>query len=427
MAVDLSNKTATVIDNGLFVELAIRLAREDGFGTVNYWSPYECAFPRWNEYDIGRGFPGVTRLDSPWQAIGVKDNTWIFPDTYHRWTAKFLRDHRRAAVWAAFDAEQIELDREFGLDTMAAAGVGVPETTILTGVTELKAHLKGLRQGVKVWIKSSFTRGEGETWAHEDWEQSEAHIDNQVVPRLGVNKEERVFLVTEDINPAVEIGGDQLNVDGQPFSHALYGYEVKGVGYAGAFKPYEKLPAVIRDYDEKLAPFMADCGARTFASSELRVYAKGKAVAIDPCIRLGNPPNQAIVEAYGNLPQLLYAGARGEILPVEPVDPYWYILMLESEEANEAWTPLAMPEKLRQWVKLRFCCEVAGKLGVIPQSAKVPMLGGAVGHGQTMDDAYDMARDIAEEVKAFGLIAHVRECDTAQGYIDDGKKYGIEF
>jgi hypothetical protein len=423
---DLSSKSCCVIDNGLFVELAIRLAREDGFGEVGYWSPYESAFPRWNEYDVGRGFPGVTRLDCWSQWIGKPDITWIFPDTYHRYKAEMLRGMGHA-VWSAFNAEELELDREYGLDKMREAGINTPETTVVTGVTELKKHLKSLPKGEVVWIKSSFTRGEGETWKHENWEQSERHIDNKVVPNLGVNKEERVFLVTEDIRPAEEVGGDELTVDGQPFDHAMYGYEVKGVGYAAAFKPYGDLPAVVRDYDRKLSPVFKAAGARTFASSEIRVKRKGLGVAIDPCLRLGNPPVQAILEAYGNLPELIYHGARGEIKPVKTVAPYWYICMLESEEANESWTPIQMPEDVRRWVKLRFCCQVGGELGVIPQSQKVPMLGGAVGHGDTFDESAQMARDVADEVKAFGLIAHVREVETAKGYIEGGRKYGIEF
>lgn len=426
---DLASKTCTVIDNGLFVGLAIRLAREDGFGKVNYWSPYECAFPRWNEYDVGRGFAGVTRLDSFASAYG-KTHLWVVPDTYHAPLAKFLRDECGQRVWAAFDAERLELDRVFGLEKMDELGIGVPETEIVTGVTELKTALK--RYEV-CWVKTSFTRGEGETWKHggqgsrqECYARSLAHIDNVVVPRLGVNKEERVFLLVEHIE-GIEAGGDQLTVDGQHFDHAMYGYEVKGVYYVGALKAYDRLPAVVRDYDAKLAPYLKECGARTFASSEIRTWKRNTGVAIDPCLRLGNPPFQAMIEAYGNLPELLYAGAGGEVLPVEVVDPYWAICMLESEEANEAWTPLDMPKDLRQWVKLRFCCQVGGTLGIIPQSQKVPMLGGAVGHGKTLAEAMEAANGVAEECGAFGLIAHHRESETAERYVEEGRKYGIEF
>lgn len=419
---DLSNKTCTVVDNGLFVELAIRLAREDGFGKVNYYAGYQCAFPRWNEYDIGRGFKGVTRLDHPLQAFDTTD-LWVFPDTYHRHLAKFLRDVGER-VWAACDAEELELDREHGLDVMKEAGIGVPKTVIVVGVEALKKELKNHEVA---YIKNSFTRGDGETWKHEDYKQSLRHIDAKVVPLLGVNKEERKFLIVEPIDPAVEIGGDQLTVDGQPFDHALYGYEVKDRAYVGAFKPYEKLPAVIMDYDRRIATFMAKCQARTFASSELRVVKRAVAFAIDPCLRLPNPPFQAMIEAYGNLPELIYAGAEGEVLPVEVVDPYWCILMLESEEANESWTPLKVPKELRQWVKLQFCCEVAGELGVIPQSQRLPLLGGAVGHGKTIEAAFEMARDVADEVKVFGLVSHGREWETAKDYIKEGEALGIAF
>ena len=54
---DYSNKTVCVLDQGLFVELAVTLAKV--FGKVYYWFPWQSAFPKSNSLLVGKGIPNV--------------------------------------------------------------------------------------------------------------------------------------------------------------------------------------------------------------------------------------------------------------------------------------------------------------------------------------------------------------------------------
>jgi hypothetical protein len=415
-----SNKTVTVIDNGLFVELAARLARD--FGTVRYWSPWQSAFPRGNETDVGAGLEGVERIKSP-DAVEEDTDLWVFPDVYHGERQVRLRNggHR---VWGCGLAEVLELDRLYGRERAASAGLGVPETDSGHGIDALRKYCKRTENR---WIKTpGEARGEGETWHHETYDLSECKLD-QLALDWGINRDTREWTAEEDIKPAREFGYDGAVVDGQYHDQALYGPEVKGVGYAGRIVPYAKLPKPLAKINTALSPIFAEYGARGWWSSEARITPARTMYLTDPCLRLGNPPNQVSIECWQNLAEMLWEGAGGNVVSLEPVDEYWYILMLESEFANDHIMPLLIPKHARQWVKLRYAAKVDGRLCVIPQHAKVPMLGGVVGHGGSLQAAFDMAKEIAESVRGFQLIRHDAAYEDATQAIEEGKQYGIDF
>jgi len=76
---DFSKKCVMIIDNGLFVELAVTLSKT--FGKVYYHTPWVNAFPQSNTRLVGTGIPNVTRINDYWE---VKDEVdlWVFPDIY---------------------------------------------------------------------------------------------------------------------------------------------------------------------------------------------------------------------------------------------------------------------------------------------------------------------------------------------------------
>src|SRR5208282_1019222 len=60
--VDLSRESVCVLDHGVFVEVALRLAQPGGFGTVYYCDPsWEEAFSKFDHAAIGDGFEEIRR------------------------------------------------------------------------------------------------------------------------------------------------------------------------------------------------------------------------------------------------------------------------------------------------------------------------------------------------------------------------------
>lgn len=68
---------ACVVDCGLFIHIARRLARD--YAKVYYWSPWEFAFPCLRDSVIGDGYPDIIAAES---VESVKDecDLFVFPD-----------------------------------------------------------------------------------------------------------------------------------------------------------------------------------------------------------------------------------------------------------------------------------------------------------------------------------------------------------
>src|SRR5579862_6699246 len=79
-AMDFSNQTVLVVDQGLYVHIAEKLA--ESFGRVLYYcNGWRAAFPLSARYNVGAGIEGVQRVSNPWEYVDAADLI-VFPDTY---------------------------------------------------------------------------------------------------------------------------------------------------------------------------------------------------------------------------------------------------------------------------------------------------------------------------------------------------------
>jgi len=75
---DYKTKSAIVIDNMLFAELAIKLS--ESFGRVQYFcESLHDPFPDEKKGKVGAGFPGVERV-LDWESHIDENDIFIFPD-----------------------------------------------------------------------------------------------------------------------------------------------------------------------------------------------------------------------------------------------------------------------------------------------------------------------------------------------------------
>lgn len=412
------NKTALIYDNGLFVELASRLARD--YSKVYYYMPWKNAFPRRQQAMIGEGVEGIERILDLWDVEDEVD-TWIFPDVYDGDLVQFLRNEGRA-VWGIGPAEFLELDRWRTRELQHDIGVDAPKTQRVVGLKELR---KALSKKENLWVKVSCFRGDMETFHHESPFVSAPFLDN-LATRLGAAQEVMEFLLEEHIE-GVEVGYDGWTIDGNYPGLTSFGYEIKDLGYVGKVLPYAKLHPLLRQVNSALEPIFKEYGARGFMSTELRITKEKRAFLIDPCMRCGSPPTEGSMELWENLGEVIEAGAAGRIVDPKPKGKYFAMAMMHSSWATKHWTPVDVPADLKQWVKFRNLTVIDGKHYFVPQDVELPEIGAVVGIGDSLEEAIEQVDSVAEEIEGFQIEVHNNSFEKAMEVVEEGRELGIEF
>src|SRR2546429_7239206 len=101
------NKTVCVVDGGLYVSLAQRLARE--FERVLYFCDVQQPFPKAGPAVIGDGIDGVERINELWKYRNVVD-LWVFPDCSQAdLQVELVRQGK--LVWGSRFGSELELNR----------------------------------------------------------------------------------------------------------------------------------------------------------------------------------------------------------------------------------------------------------------------------------------------------------------------------
>lgn len=418
MTTDLATKSICVCDNGLFVAWAEKLAQK--FGKVFYFTPWQSAFPRSNDLLIGKGLKGVTRINDFWAHVDECD-AFFFPDVYFADIQSHLVKLGKA-VWGSGYGEDLELDRWSTKKLLRKIGLPVGNAELITGIHDLREFLK---ENDRQWVKLSLTRGDFETFLSETYDLSEPKLD-ELESRLGARKTITEFIVEESLDDRIEIGYDGFTIDGQWPSLCMTAFEIKDAGAIGRVRKYEDIAEPIRLVNDKLTPIFKADGYRNFFSSELRIGKDLKPYLIDPCTRAASPPSELYSELYDNWPEIIWAGAHGELLDPEPVAEFGVEIMIHSSWADRNWQAISFPEKLRPLVKLRNHTIIDGKDYVVPQDVGLPEIGAVLGIGDTLDAAIAMARENCCLVQGYFVECKTDSIETALDQIEEAKQIGIE-
>lgn len=275
MSDDLKSKVVTVVDCGLFVDIALKIA--PAFKHVYYWSPWQSAFPKSNSLLPGDGFDDIERVKWLFKAI-EKSDLVIFPDVYFG-DLQIVVEQMGKAVWGSRRGECLELDRWGTKQMLKELGMPVSRAVLVRGTSQLRDYLK---DNPNVWVKISTNRGDAETFQSESYELISPRID-ELEYKLGGKKEICEFIVEDHLDAEIEVGYDGFCIDGNFPKRSFAGFELKDAGFIGSVKEYKELPDFMREPNDKLAPFFEQHRYRGFYSSELRVTKDKTAYLIDPC------------------------------------------------------------------------------------------------------------------------------------------------
>ena len=414
---DFSTKTALVQDNGLFAEIATELAKV--FGKVYLVVPWENAYPKSAALRIGEGLANVEKIDSLWPVVDEVD-LFVFPDVYHGALQDYLRSEGKR-VWGSAMGEELELDRDYSKQVCTAHGLAVGSYEVITGMDALRDYLKDHDNR---WVKISRTRGDFETFHADTYDLAEPRLD-EIQRKLGALNGTVEFIVEEDIPDAVEIGYDGYTIDGRYPGSAMVGLEIKDKGYVGKFLKANQMPEQIHTINDALSPVLKDYQYRNFWCAEARITKDGTPWVIDPCARFGSPPSELLMMMYTNLAEIMWYGADGEVVDPVPAGKWGAQVMLISGWANENWQAIDFPEDVREHVKLHFPVVVDGRYYVTPQGFDLPAIGAVCAVGETMAEAVEKVREVAEEVRGYYVEAPVECFDVADEEIAQLKTFGI--
>lgn len=410
--------TALVVDNGLFVGFALRIAPH--FKHLMYWTPWQSAFPKSNQLLPGDGFDEMERVKNLFDAIEKADLVIFFDVYWGDLQEKLVREGK--SVWGSRKGELLELNRMRSKKLLKEYGIQPSPAVAIHGLEDLRNYLKDHEN---VFVKISSNRGDFETFESKRYDLSEPKLD-QLEHQLGAKKLIAEFVVEAAIEPAQEWGIDAFTIDGQWPIRTFSGFECKDVAFIGRVMEWDAIPQYLRDPNEKLSPFFEKHQYRGFFSTELRITPERETFLIDPCCRLPSPPNEIQQMVFDNWAEIIAAGANGQMVEPNTVHKYGVCAMIHSSFADQNWQSLKFPEDVRPFVKLRNHCKIDGVDYVVPQAVGLPEVGAVIGLGETLDEAMEHLKENAAQVEGYYLEIKTESLDGMLETCEAGKSLGID-
>lgn len=383
---NLKDKSCLVYDHSLYVELALRLARD--YGKVYYCNPIEKSCPSIQDHCVGDGFPELHLVDSVWDVFDSTD-LFVFPDVQGAALQRHLESLGKR-VWGSRRGDMLELKRVAFKQVMEKLGMAVGDYTVIEGLDKLRDYLKANEDK---FIKVSKYRGDMESWHHITYDLSQPKLDELAV-KFGPLQNDIPFLVEDPIPTEIEVGYDGFCIDGRFPVWAMQGYEGKDKCLIASVMDYDDLPEEIRDVNESLSGILREAKYRNFFSTEIRV--NGKPYLIDPTCRMPCPSGEIQQEIWGNLSEVIWAGSGGELLDPEPTAKFGVEVIIQHKHPSDSWRVINVPDHVKQWVKLFGACKQGNLYAIPPNQHMGDSIGAVVGLGDTVEDAIDELNSICD-------------------------------
>lgn len=421
-----SEVTASVIDSGLFLSMALRLAEE--YKRVLYWSPDMRSFPSVKQSCIGDGFPTIERVREFWRYAKEID-LWVFPDVGNSELQHHLIEDG-GTVWGSRSNDKWEINRESFMGLLSEIGLDVPKFEVVQGWTNLRLYL---RDKTDCYVKISRYRGDMETHHWRCWADDEGWLYSLALT-FGTLKEQMRFLVFDAIETDLEIGGDTYCIDGQWPDLMLNGLEWKDKSYFAAVTKREEMPKQLQEIMDAFSSVLTlgamqsedgGGGYRNQISFEDRVQGD-KHFFIDATQRAGMPSSGSQQLLWGNFPEIVWAGANGELVQPKPTAQFSIECMITTKSETDVWDQVEMDPDLFPWARLSYCVKVGDTYGFPPEEMHRGELGWLVALGDTPTEALERIKALADLLPD-GLNADVEALAGVIQEIEEAEKEGIPF
>lgn len=415
------NKTILCVDNGLFMEFCLKLA--DSFDKVYYYVEWKDAYPGMAKAVIGTEWVNGQKLDTfdgkNFERIENlydyldKVDMVFFPDVYDGDLAQFLLD-KGMPVAGSMKGEELELERWATKQYFKKSGMDVQPMHRIVGIDNLHKHLEKVENK---WVKISKFRKQFETFHHKRYDLSRPLLD-KIQMEMGPMGKIAEFIVEDNIEAEVEEGIDGYTVDGKFPNYLFAGAEIKDLSFAGKFFRYNDLSKGLKEVNKQMEPILKQYGYRGFFSTEVRTTKDGKHYFIDPCCRLGSPPNEVYQEMYTNLGDIIWNLGQGKLVDPIPANRYGMEVLIHSDWALNGHQAIHFPPEIRKYIKLRNILKVDGKYYTLNLHG-LPEAGAIVVTGDSLEGCKKKLEELAPQVEGYGLNVRIESLDQA---IEEFKK-----
>ncbi len=395
---NLRDKTVLVVDHGLYMHLALKLA--ESFKEVRYYVPEFDPYPELTHDMIG-DVKGLKKVYNLFEEIDKEIDLYAFFDVGFADLQRHLqRLHKR--VFGAGEGEGIETDKKSFHGLLEAVGLPNEKPAIIKGVDKLREFLRDKKN---MFVKISFYRGTFETHEHKDQAETEYFLDT-VAAQLGPLKNTMEFLVQKPIESEVEVGYDGFNVEGKYPSNSMVGIEIKDRFYLGCV--VNTPPAIVNHVGDRMAQYFHKSAYRGMYSNEIRVAAapyskdfKGKPYFIDPTCRAPSPPSELFCEMYAPhcFARAVWDVAEGKLPTLVPQYRWGAEIVLRSEWHDKHALHVKYPKNIEKYVKLKNACTVDGEKWCIPHD-NAGYFGNVIGMGSTPREAWSEVYTHFKQIEA---------------------------
>jgi hypothetical protein len=416
---EISEVTCAVIDTGLFLPMALRMAEE--CKRVIYFNPDQRAFPSIRQACIGDGFSHI-EVAREWGEVMPNNDIDLYcvPDCRLEGFQEWM-DNAGKAVWGSRKGVNLELKREHFMETLGALGLDVPEYSVARGVDELERLLK---EKEDCYVKISRYRGDMETTHWREWAMDQGWL-HWLRVNFGPTAEHIRFLIFDAIKTDLEIGADTYCVDGQWPNLMLNGIEGKDKCYLAAVTDRRDMPEQIQTIINSLTPLQQQFRYRNQISFEVRVK-DGKAYWIDATQRAGMPSSASQHKLWENFPDIVWQGANGNLIEPIPTAKFSIECMITTKENKDCWDVVEIPEKLVPWARFSSCAYIDGRYCFPPDELHNGDLGWLVAIGDTPREVLERAKELADMLPD-GLNSDVEALSSIIKEVEEMEKADIPF
>ena len=402
-----STKSVCVYDSGQFIELAITLSKS--FGRVYYSCPWRDGVPNSNLRTIGDGVPGLIKIQNFFDIVDDVD-LFVFPENY--WGD--LQTHLVSLgkrVWGSRHGDELELYRDDAKRYFKKVSLPVGKYEVVTGLASLRRYLKA---NDNQHVKINVTRGDTESFHAKTYRLIESKLD-EMEHTLGAKKFIMDFIVEAGIDDVIsEVGYDGYAIDGQFPSVSLVGPEIKDKGYVGCMVDYDDLPDEVTLINDKLSDALEKYEYRNFLSTEIRITKDKTPYLIDLTCRSPSPPGELYMLMWENLPDILWHGAAGKCIDPKYKHKWGAHLVICSDRTEKGWLTVDFPNKYRDNIKFRNLCRIEGQYWVVPKNVEWPEFASVVTQADSLDDAIEECKEIAEQIQGEGIEVFPEALDKAK-------------
>jgi hypothetical protein len=419
---DVGDVVCCVVDSGLFIELAAKLA--ETYKKVYYCTPgpLQDSSPKYAERRIGYGFDGLERCSSPFDpAIFDTIDLYVFPDV-HFGPEQVILERLGKAVWGMRMAEEFELFRDDAKKKMEEYGLAVAEHDVVTGTKELREFGK---EHEGWWVKLDTDRGTSESFELKDSDNVERRIE-YLDHHLGPFKNLIKLNVEAPLPDKVETGIDTSVVDGQFPVLTGTGIEIKDKAYLMTMRPFSEIPEPITRWATTMASELAKFGSRGSFSTETRIGKDMVPYDIDLTMRRGSPPTEIMQELVTNTAIQIWLGANGILVEPEVMAKYGAEVFGDSEWSMDKWQDIEFPAELKRNIKFMNCVKIDGKYSPVPLHHGVISAFAVIGWGKTPQAAIKMVKDVAKEISSIDVVIHDSALDDAEEEMAEMAKMGLD-